>query len=570
MYTLRAYITLDTVIASLLFRRLAIGSASTSPVLTQWGVAWNFRIMTRTVKSSQKSRKKITKGNESEAAPRISVQKEKKLAKVGLGSVHESNGNKVEEANTSKRRSARVGASEAEGNGPAPGESTAKSKQPVRGTKRKLEAVKIEDDGGELPRGLGEAMQQRPDKKAMKKDTAKDASSETVGGSERKSKSINAKAKPAPAAKKVTKGESNKEALSDTKTEEASPAKKVKKSSSEPVTPAHASAKKPKSKAAKSYGLTPGTSPFPNYPRPTAADCHEVHTALASLHGECAPPKTIPVPSEVVAGCGEVPAVLDAMIRTYLSSNTTGRNSSAAFQGLVKSFGTLKSGIGKGSVDWNAVRLAPQEEVFEAIKHGGLGGVKSKTIKAILDAVYEENTQRRQAMDDPSATDPSGTDPDSKDASAEKDLERLRLDQNVLSLDHYHNLPTAEAQSALTKFPGIGVKTSSCVLLFCMQRPSFAVDTHVFRLASWLGWIPDSNAPRQKGEKKVDRDTAFSHLDVRIPDELKYGLHYLFVKHGKTCPRCRAITGEGSEGWEGANCPIEGLVKRTGAVFIHI
>ena len=216
-------------------------------------------------------------------------------------------------------------------------------------------------------------------------------------------------------------------------------------------------------------------------------------------------------------------------------------------------------------MDWNAVRLATQEEVFEAIKHGGLGGVKSKTIKAILDMVYEENVQRRKAMDEPQMDDPAGADAASKDPAAEKQLERMRLDQNVLSLDHYHSLSNTEAQEALTKFPGIGVKTSSCVMLFCMQRPSFAVDTHVFRLASWLGWIPDPAAPREKGEKKVDRDTAFSHLDVRIPDELKYGLHQLFIKHGKTCPRCRAITGEGSEGWEAANCPIEELVKRTGA-----
>jgi hypothetical protein len=26
--------------------------------------------------------------------------------------------------------------------------------------------------------------------------------------------------------------------------------------------------------------------------------------------------------------------------------------------------------------------------------------------------------------------------------------------------------------------------------LFCLQRPCFAVDTHIFRLCRWLGWIP--------------------------------------------------------------------------------
>jgi endonuclease III len=114
-------------------------------------------------------------------------------------------------------------------------------------------------------------------------------------------------------------------------------------------------------------------------------------------------------------------------------------------------------------------------------------------------------------------------------------------------------LDTDEAFEKLVSYPGIGAKTASCVLLFCMQRPSFAVDTHVFRLCKWLGWVPEH----------ATRDTTFSHCEVRIPDELKYPLHYLLIKHGKTCQRCRAITGESSAGWE-EGCVIEDLVERTG------
>ena len=445
-----------------------------------------------------------------------------------------------------------------------------KAKNPryqVKGIKRKLESVKFEDGNEELPHGLSDLKRQISEE-GGEDNLSNGASHEGLVNGEaetaRESFTSTGSTKSTAASEKP----SVRRAAKDDKHSYDGPPLKKTKRSSQKATPVKQTAAtptaKPKSKS-KSYGLTPGLSPFPNYLKPTPTDCQDVYNALASLHGVSSPPKTIPAPSEIVAGCGEVPAILDAMIRTYLSSNTTGRNSSAAFQGLVKAFGTLKEGLGKGSVDWNAVRLATQEEVFEAIKHGGLGGVKSKTIKAILDMVYEENLQRRKAMDEPQADDPTGADAASKDPAAEKQLERMRLDQNVLSLDHYHSLSNTEAQEALTKFPGIGVKTSSCVMLFCMQRPSFAVDTHVFRLASWLGWIPDPAAPREKGEKRVDRDTAFSHLDVRIPDELKYGLHQLFIKHGKTCPRCRAITGEGSEGWEAANCPIEELVKRTGA-----
>lgn len=36
----------------------------------------------------------------------------------------------------------------------------------------------------------------------------------------------------------------------------------------------------------------------------------------------------------------------------------------------------------------------------------------------------------------------------------------------------------------------MGPKTVACVLLFGMGRPDFAVDTHIFRLAQRLGWVP--------------------------------------------------------------------------------
>ena len=105
----------------------------------------------------------------------------------------------------------------------------------------------------------------------------------------------------------------------------------------------------------------------------------------------------------------------------------------------------------------------------------------------------------------------------------------------------------------MTKLPGIGVKTASCVILFCMKRPSFAVDTHVWRHCKWLGWVPPG----------TDRNKTFSHCEVRIPDHLKYSLHQLFLQHGKKCPRCRENTSAGTKEWDEAQCPIDHLVTRT-------
>ncbi|KAK2747135.1 hypothetical protein FQN57_002392 [Myotisia sp. PD_48] len=308
------------------------------------------------------------------------------------------------------------------------------------------------------------------------------------------------------------------------------------------------------------YGLTPGVSPFPEWDRPTTEECEEVNRLLSDLHGTVNAPKAIPPPSLTVSGCGEVPSILDALIRTLLSGATTGNNSAMAFQGLVRKFGVLQHGIGKGSVDWNNVRQAPVEDIYEATKCGGLGAAKSKYIKQILEMVYEQNQKRWDALRK-SQQEPNGSEsvlPLNFDAAVPgQEIEKstaIRDEEHILSLNHLHALPKDEAMLEFVKFPGIGVKTAACVVLFCLQRPCFAVDTHVFRLSKWLGWVPP---------EKVNEITAFSHLEVMIPDHLKYSLHQLFIRHGKSCPRCRAITGENSEGWS-QGCVIDHLVKRTG------
>ena len=355
-----------------------------------------------------------------------------------------------------------------------------------------------------------------------------------------------------------------------TKAQIPSPSKAApKKTPAKPRATSPTSEKKPKTPSKKeTYGLTEGISPFPNYARPSPEECYKVAELLRAAHPDCKPrPKTISEPSKIVAGCGEVPSILDAMIRTLLSAATSGRNSSAAYQGMVTRYGIRKTGVGAGSVDYNAVRLAPQAHLQEAISSGGLAKNKSENIKAILDMVYTENQERRKANLAAKATNDDAAGAKGALTEEQKDAEIALAEDDNLSLDHLYYLPTYEAISKFIKYPGIGVKTAACVSLFCMQRDCFAVDTHVFRLCQWLTWVPDQGPGgknRAKGDKKVDRDTTFSHLEVRIPDELKYDLHQLFISHGKNCPRCIAITGQGSARWE-EGCPIEELVKRTGA-----
>jgi endonuclease III len=316
---------------------------------------------------------------------------------------------------------------------------------------------------------------------------------------------------------------------------------------------------RPKRKARKTkdnpYGLTPGETPYPQWESPTKEQCYAVYKILVDMHDDVQPlpPENIPAPSLEVAGCGEVPSVLDGLIRTVLSGSTTFDTADKMLQALVKKFGVLEEGVGKGSVNWNNVRTAEYDEVYEQLKAGGLGGVKAKNIQEILNMVYEENKERRAAYLQEKET---GIQADvvgaSEKTEGQKKLEILKADQAMLSLDHMHDMTKDEALRHFVKYPGVGVKTAACVTLFSLQRPCFAVDTHVFRMSRWLGWVP----------QKTDEDLTFSHLEVRCPDELKYGLHQLFIRHGKTCHRCNDKSFLGTKDWDEAVCPLESLVDR--------
>lgn len=301
------------------------------------------------------------------------------------------------------------------------------------------------------------------------------------------------------------------------------------------------------------YGLTPGYSPFPDHVMPTPEACEEVNRLLSELHGTVEQPQVVPPPSMDVTGCGEVPDLLDAILRTKLSASTTANNANLSLKGLKDTFGLRTSGVGKGSVNWEAVHEADLSSVIESIKSGGLAKTKGTDIKKILEMVYTRNLARRDELSKEKGTgEPAEVIGADHETRRQKDAELARFNETLLTMDHVFEMTTDEAMEEITKLPGIGVKTASCVILFCMKRPSFAVDTHVWRHCKWLGWVPE----------KATRDQTFSHCEVRVPDHLKYSLHQLFLRHGKTCGRCRANTSAGTKEWDEANCPIEHLVSR--------
>jgi endonuclease-3 len=173
---------------------------------------------------------------------------------------------------------------------------------------------------------------------------------------------------------------------------------------------------------------------------------------------------------------------LDELILTVLSQSTNDRNRDVAFLRLRRRFGS-----------WDAVRDAPNEEVEEAIRPGGISKVKSERIQAIL----------------------------------------RELDGDDLS---WMADATVEAgRDYLTALPGVGRKTAACVLLFAFGKRDVPVDTHVSRVGGRL----------RLWREKAGFEEMHDEMLAITPRGQELELHVNLLRHGRrTCharrPDCDA------------------------------
>ena len=246
-----------------------------------------------------------------------------------------------------------------------------------------------------------------------------------------------------------------------------------------------------KAKKLKLQSTFAAESPFPNFNPPTPSEAKEVYELLSKAHR----PHNHPIlsnpslaSSNSAQTCGNVLNVIDALVGTILSQNTSGKNSSRAKAGLDDTFGRN---------NFAAIAAAPHADVVNSIRSGGLANKKATTIQNILKSIKERH--------------------------GEYSL------QHLAAVQEDQRMTDDEIMKELLSYDGVGPKTASCVLLFCLGRDSFAVDTHVFRLSKLLGWVPP----------KADRILIQAHLDLRIPGDLKYGLHVLMIDHGRICKGCK-------------------------------
>lgn len=231
----------------------------------------------------------------------------------------------------------------------------------------------------------------------------------------------------------------------------------------------------PKKTSLKSKRTKDDDEPFPEFARPSPTECALAVQVLGDLHGT-------PTPGKQTMG------VLDSLVRTILSQNTTDKNSRVAFLSLKEHFPKWREvydAVGTGRVE-------------ASIRHGGLADIKARNIHVILDYLLTQHADKCE------------------DGGQEPSYEWLRKESDEF------------CKAELSQHKGVGPKTVSCVMMFNLMRPEFPVDTHVWHIAKKMNWTPQASSA----------ETCYLHMNKRVPDDLKYPLHILLVEHGKRCTRC--------------------------------
>ena len=99
-------------------------------------------------------------------------------------------------------------------------------------------------------------------------------------------------------------------------------------------------------------------------------------------------------------------------------------------------------------------------------------------------------------------------------------------------VDVFHGIVPSDVDE-LMKLPGVGRKTANVIASVVYDKPTMAVDTHVFRVANRIGLTHNSKTPLET-EKELTKN---------IPQKLIPIAHHWLILHGRyTClarkPKC--------------------------------
>ena len=129
------------------------------------------------------------------------------------------------------------------------------------------------------------------------------------------------------------------------------------------------------------------------------------------------------------------------LIVTIISQKTADRNTAEAFENLSKQF----------QITPEALANAEMNKIEESLKVAGLYRNKAKTIKQVSKII----------------------------------MQKFHGDLTPIL-----SMPFEEARKTLIQLPGVGPKTADVVLLFCAEKPTIPIDTHVNRISKRLGLAP--------------------------------------------------------------------------------
>jgi endonuclease-3 len=174
---------------------------------------------------------------------------------------------------------------------------------------------------------------------------------------------------------------------------------------------------------------------------------------------------------------------LDELIYIKLSQQTNEPKFQSMYEDLHRRF-----------PNWHGLVEAPQEELEEILRPGGLHRRRARDIKAMVKEIVE--------------------------------------DQGALDLSWLADLPASDAIDYLESLPGVGIKMAYCVAMYSLGHHILPVDIHVQRVSERLGLLPHGLSDEEKHE----------YLNELIPEASRYSYHVNCVSHGrKVCrkdPNC--------------------------------
>jgi endonuclease III len=159
---------------------------------------------------------------------------------------------------------------------------------------------------------------------------------------------------------------------------------------------------------------------------------------------------------------------------------------------------------------WELVSRAKTRDLAHVLRRGGLHKQKARTIKRLL----------------------------------------TKIDDLVgaHSLELVNAMADRDAETFLTRLPGLSWKAARCILLYSLHREVFPVDGNTFRILKRTGVLSSGAIYRRRG--------LHDELQAAVPSARRRALHVNLVVHGqRTCqprfPRC-------------LHCPLSEICPRMG------